>query len=275
MEFFRTTLASIGLILAAMAALSLIEALIPLRARGAWNRAHLAPNLALTFISFALNALFGSVLVLGLEWQHAQGFGLLPWLALPPLASGALAVGTLDLGFYLLHVAMHQIPSWWRFHAVHHSDPSVDVTTTVRQHPGESLLRFAFIAAFAIPLGASPAEFALYRVLAAQSGLLEHANFGLPPRLEAALSWLVTWPAVHKIHHSRDARLTNTNYGNLLSLWDRLFSTFTPAREGRHIAYGLAGFDEPGAQTTAALLWRPLRRVSFDGAAELSAGRIT
>ena len=119
-----------------------------------------------------------------------------------------------------------------------------------------------------IPLGASPAEFALYRVLAlaALSGLLEHSNFRLPQRLEAALSWVVSWPAVHKIHRSRDTGLTNTHYGNLLSLWDRLFSSFTPAREARNIAYGLADFDEPEAQTTAALLRRPLSHAALESA---------
>jgi sterol desaturase/sphingolipid hydroxylase (fatty acid hydroxylase superfamily) len=194
---------------------------------------------------------------------------------LPPLAATVVVVLALDLAFYLLHVAMHHVPGWWRFHAVHHSDPALDVTTTVRQHPGESLLRFAAIAAFALPLGASPAAFALYRVLAAVSGLLEHANFRLPLRLEAALAWVVTWPTMHKLHHSRDARFTDTNYSNIVSIWDRVLGTFTHPREGRNVAYGLDGFDAPAAQTTAALLSEPLRPASASGARELSAGNIS
>lgn len=275
MEFLQTTLSSIALILAAMAALSLLEALIPLRARGAWNRAHLGPNLALTFITFSTNAVFGSALVLGLEWMQPRELGLIAWLALPPLAATVVVVLALDLAFYLLHVAMHHVPRWWRFHAVHHSDPALDVTTTVRQHPGESLLRFVAIAAFALPLGASPAAFALYRVLAAVSGLLEHANFRLPLRLEAALAWVVPWPTMHKLHHSRDARFTDSNYSNIVSIWDRMFGTFTHPSEGRNVAYGLDGFDTPAAQTTAALLARPFRSSRDSGVHALSASHIT
>ena len=179
--------------------------------------------------------------------------------ALPPLLAMAAAVLVLDFSFYVAHVAMHHIPSFWRFHRVHHSDPAVDVTTTIRQHPGEGVIRYAFMAAFAIPLGASPGAFAVYRVWSALNGLLEHSNIQVPLWLDHLLSLVSTWPNMHKVHHSRDARYTDTNYGNIVSLWDRLFFTFTPARYGTNIVYGLDGFDDPATQTTAGLLVMPFR----------------
>ena len=259
MELFSSSLASIATILGAMALVALLESAIPLRARGTWNRAHLGPNLALTFVTFATNALFSGVLVLALAWLEPAGFGLLHWLALPALAHAVVAVLALDFSFYVAHVAMHKLPAFWRFHRVHHSDPAVDVTTTIRQHPGEGVIRYLFLAAFAIPLGASPGAFAIYRVLVALSGLLEHANVHVPARLDALLSLVFTWPNLHKVHHSRDAHLTDTNYGNLVSWWDRLFATFTPSREGARIAYGLYGLDDPATQRTAGLLALPFR----------------
>ncbi len=251
---------SIATIVGAMALVALIETAIPLHARGRWNRAHLGPNLALTLVTFATNAVFGAALVAALISLQAWGFGLLAWLSLPGWASGLAAVLGLDFSFYVCHVALHKIPAFWRFHRVHHSDPAVDVTTTIRQHPGEGLIRYSFLAAFACGLGVSPGAFAVYRLAVALSGLLEHANLRLPPRLDTALSLVFTWPNVHKVHHSRDARYTDTNYGNLVSWWDRLFSTFTPARYGADVAYGLQGFDDPGTQTTAGLLALPFRR---------------
>jgi len=257
MELFSSSLASIATILGAMALVALLESAIPLRARGAWNRAHLGPNLALTFVTFATNALFSAALVLALAWLEPAGIGLLQRLALPPLAHVAVAVLALDFAFYVAHVAMHKLPSFWRFHRVHHSDPAVDVTTTIRQHPGESVIRYLFLAALALPLGVSAGAFAMYRVLVALAGLLEHANVRVPPQLDALLSLVFTWPNLHKVHHSRDARFTDTNYGNLVSWWDRLFATFTPSREGATIAYGLDGLDDPATQRTAGLLALP------------------
>jgi sterol desaturase/sphingolipid hydroxylase (fatty acid hydroxylase superfamily) len=252
--------ASVGVILAAMAGLALVEAAIPLRARGRWSRTHLGPNLALTGLAFATNALFGSALVMALVQLEAEGVGLLRLLPLGPWASDAIAVLALDLSFYAAHVAMHRIPAFWRFHGVHHSDPAVDVTTTIRQHPGESVIRYAFLAAAGCAIGASPGAFAVYRLGVALSGLLEHANLRVPPRVDRALSLVFTWPGMHKVHHSRDPRLTDTNYGNLVSWWDRLLGTFTPSRLGADVVYGLDGLDDPATQTTACLLALPFRR---------------
>jgi sterol desaturase/sphingolipid hydroxylase (fatty acid hydroxylase superfamily) len=254
-------------ILAAMALVAALEAAVPLRARAFWNRAHLAPNLALTFITFATNALFGGALVLALVRLEAAGFGLLRLVPLAPWASAVLAVLILDFSFYVAHRALHAIPAFWRFHRVHHSDPAVDVTTTVRQHPGEGVIRYAFLTVFACAIGASPAAFAVYRGLVALAGLLEHANLRAPLGLDRALSLIFTWPHLHKVHHSRDRRFTDTNYGNLVSWWDRLLGTFTPSRHGTAVAYGLDGLDEPATQTAGGLLALPFRRAATSSGA--------
>jgi sterol desaturase/sphingolipid hydroxylase (fatty acid hydroxylase superfamily) len=260
MEWLQGTLSSIGGILAAMAALALVEAAIPLRKRGRWSRAHLAPNLALTLVTFATNALWSGLLVLGLAAAEARGLGVLHALALPGWASALVALLVLDLSFYVAHVAMHRVPAFWRFHRIHHADPTVDVTTTIRQHPGEGVIRYAFTSAFALALGASPAEFLLYRSAVAFTALLEHANLRVPRRLDDLLALVFTFPTVHKVHHSRERRLTDSNFGNLVSWWDRAFGTFTPAREGRSVEYGLDGLDDPATQSTAGLLALPFRR---------------
>lgn len=245
------------LILAAMTFVAAVEAAIPLHARGRWHRVHLVPNLTLTVVTFATNLVLNAGLLSVVLVLETQGLGLLRWLALPPVAAGCIAVAALDLAFYAAHVSWHRYPSLWRFHAVHHSDLAVDVTTTIRQHPVESLLRYAAMGITVLLLGPSPLAFGVYRVASALNGLLEHANVRAPGWLDGALSLVTTWPHMHKVHHSRVLAQTNSNYGNLLSVWDRLFGTFTPSREGTSIAYGLAGFDRAELQTTGALLRLP------------------
>jgi len=267
----RSGISTVGIILAAMAVVALIEIAIPLHARGRWHGAHLGPNLALTFITFATNIVFNSALVLTLTWQQSTGLGVLHMLELPRLVTVLVVVLVLDFSFYVAHVSMHRIPALWRFHRVHHSDPAVDVTTTIRQHPGEGVIRYAFMAAFACALGASPAAFAVYRSWSALNGLLEHANVRVPLWLDRVLSLVTTWPNMHKVHHSRIGTETNTNYGNIFSVFDRLFSTFTPSERGANVSYGLDGFDDPAAQTTAGLLAMPLS-ADADGAHRARAG---
>src|SRR5262245_18656453 len=260
-----SSISTVGAVVAAMAIVALLETALPLRARGRWHRAHLGPNLALTFITFATNIVFNAALVMTLVRLQSADFGLLPMLELPPLMMVLVVVLVLDLSFYVAHVAMHRIPAFWRFHRVHHSDPALDVTTTIRQHPAEGVIRYTFMAAFAFALGASPGAFAVYRSWSALNGLLEHANIRVPLWLDRVLSLVTTWPNMHKVHHSRSATETNTNYGNIFSFFDRLFLTFTPSSRGLNVAYGLDGCDDPAAQTTAGLLAMPFR----DGAASV------
>src|SRR5262249_45113174 len=178
---------------------------IPLHPRGRWGRFHVRPNLALTFITFATNTFLNAGLLIALFWLEAKGLGLLRLVSVRPLVAGVIAVLLLDFSFYVAHVAMHTIPGFWRFHRVHPADPAVAVTTRIRQHPGESVIRYAFMAAFAFAIGASPGAFAVYRVWSALNGLLEHANIRVPRWLDRALSLVTTWPNMHKIHHSRTA----------------------------------------------------------------------
>ena len=262
---FAPALPTVAAILASMAIVAVVEAAIPLHARTRSNRTHLAPNLALTFLTFATNFFLNAGLVASLFWMNARGFGILAALGLPPLAAGAIAVVLLDFSFYVAHVAMHKIPAFWRFHRVHHSDPALDVTTSIRQHPLEGLIRYAFMGAFAIALAPSPAAFAVYRTASALNGLLEHANVRCPLWLDRALSWITTWPHMHKIHHSRKPAETDSNYSNLFSIWDRVFGTYTPSKLGVSVEYGLEGMDDPETQSTKGLLalpFRPLAGVS-------------
>jgi sterol desaturase/sphingolipid hydroxylase (fatty acid hydroxylase superfamily) len=259
--FFTSGTATVGLILVTMAIVAVIEAAVPLHARGPWHRLHITPNLGLTLITFVTNLGLNVALLSLIALLEAHGVGLLAWFAVPPLAAGIVTVMALDLAFYAAHVSWHVVPSLWRFHAVHHSDPEVDVTTTIRQHPVEGLLRYAAMGATVLVLGPSVTAFAVYRIASALKGLLEHANVRMPQSLDRLLSLVTTWPHMHKVHHSRAMAMTNSNYGNLFSLWDRLFGTFTPSHRGVAVTYGLEGFDRPDLQTTAALLALPFREL--------------
>jgi len=251
--------ATIGAILLAMAAVAWIETVIPLHLGERASRAHLGANLALTFITFATNLFLNMGVVVTLAVLHRLGFGVLNLFPQPAFVAVIAVVLTLDLAFYVAHVAMHKIPAFWNYHLVHHCDPVVDVTTTIRQHPGESVIRYAFMAAFAFVLGAGPAAFAVYRTWSALNGLLEHANIRIPVWLDGLLALVTTWPNMHKVHHSRTREETDTNYGNIFSFWDRIFSTFTSPSRGIDIRYGLDGFDDSTTQTTQGLLRLPFQ----------------
>jgi sterol desaturase/sphingolipid hydroxylase (fatty acid hydroxylase superfamily) len=253
----RTNLLTVTTILGAMALLALVEGVIPLHVRGRWHRAHLGPNLGLTFITFGTNAFFSAGLMALMLWERQQDMGLLRALGFGSLMGDCVAVLLLDFSIYVAHVAMHKVPALWRVHRVHHADPVVDVTTTIRQHPLEGVIRYAFMAAFAAVLGVSLHAFVIYRLASALIGLLEHANIRLAPGLDRALAWITTSPNMHKIHHSRLPHETDSNYGNIFSWFDRAFGTFRASERGESVECGLEGYDETKVQTLHGLLSMP------------------
>ncbi len=262
----QTFLRNVAVLLAAMAMLSIFETLLPFSRKREWRRRHRVPNLQLAAVTlglnFALNA--GAVLITG--WLCARGFGLLAGAAVPPLAMTAIGFVVLDAATYTCHRSMHWLPLLWRAHRVHHADPLVDVTTSLRQHPIEGLWRFGFVMAPAWLLGAPAEAVAVYRLVSVLVGLTEHMDVKLWEPLDTALSWVFCTPNMHKVHHSRLATLTDTNYGNIFSLFDRVFGTFTPPSPARDIDYGLAGYDDVGTQQFGALLRLPFRAANHSTA---------
>jgi sterol desaturase/sphingolipid hydroxylase (fatty acid hydroxylase superfamily) len=246
-------------ILAAMALLALVETLLPLaRMRAGRERGRL-PNLALVAVTLACNFFFNAGAVGVSAWLAPLGPGLLAHSGLAPMALVAIGVVALDASTYACHRLLHAVPLLWRVHRVHHSDPRVDVTTTLRQHPIEGLVRILFVMAPAWALGVPPATVALYRAASALIGLAEHMNVKLWEPLDRALSLVICTPNMHKLHHSRRPLETDSNFGNILSAFDRLFASFIAPAAGARVDYGLEGYDAPETQRLGALLRLPFR----------------
>ncbi len=251
-------LTSIAIILAIMAAAALLEVAVPLYAgRRQPQGRHLA-NLAMTAQTLTFNFLLTSAAALAALVLPLASPGLMTRAGMPVAAQFVVGIVVLDFAFgYFAHRAMHMWPSLWKVHRVHHSDPFVDVTTTYRSHPIESAWRYFCILVPIWALGIPASAVVLYRVLSAANAIFEHANIRVRRDLDAAASRVWVTPNMHKVHHSREQAETDTNYGNLLSLHDRLFGTFTPSERAFSVVYGLEDVDPRVAQSFGALLAMP------------------
>ncbi len=222
-------LGSVGVVLAGMLLLSVVESFLAFR-RSPSRRSHLGTNLPLGVLTLATNLAFTIALGAACTFVPARPMGLALLIA---------GVVLLDFSTYVAHRAMHAVPFLWRFHRVHHADPLVDVTTTLRQHPGEGLVRFAFIALPTLVFGLPLEVVAIYRLISTMNGLLEHTNVRLFGPLDRVLAWVVVSPDMHKVHHSEDPRESDSNFGNILSAFDRLLRTFTTPTRCEGVRYGL------------------------------------
>lgn len=121
---------------------------------------------------------------------------------------------------------------------IHHSDNNVDVTTGLRHHPIESVLRGLFFLAGVIVAGAPVYAVMIYQTALVLATQITHANISLPRWLDKAASFIVVSPNMHKVHHHWQQPYTDSNYGAVLSIWDRMFGTFEKL-DPSQIRYGL------------------------------------
>ena len=146
----------------------------------------------------------------------------------------------LDLiGAYLVHLIEHKVPWMWKFHVVHHSDKNVDVTTGLRHHPGETVFRILFTILGVYVSGASIGMVMLYQSISVLFAHITHANISLPKNLDRIISYILVTPNMHKVHHHFKLPLTDTNYGNIFSIWDRFFGTYAYVDDSKTIVYGI------------------------------------
>ncbi len=167
-------------------------------------------------------------------YAEGHGIGLLNQLDWPDWLKIVVALLVLDLAIWAQHLASHKIPIFWRLHQVHHADRDIDVTTAVRFHPIEIGLSMLWKIVVVMAIGAAPIAVFLFEVILNACAMFNHANIALPSWLDRVLRVFVVTPDMHRVHHSVLWREHDSNYGFNLSLWDRLFRTYTAQPESGH-----------------------------------------
>jgi sterol desaturase/sphingolipid hydroxylase (fatty acid hydroxylase superfamily) len=211
-----------------------------------------------TFLMMRL-ALIPAV-VAAASWAQRNQFGLLYLLSLPAWLRALLAFLLLDYSLYVWHVLSHKVPLLWRFHNVHHTDLDLSVCTAIRFHFAEMFLSGIFRTAWVPLIGAGPVVVLVYEVVFEASVAFHHSNWRLPYRLERVLAWVVVTPRMHGIHHSVVHRETDSNYSNLLNVWDRLHRTIRLNVRQAEITIGVPGYRDSHDLTILGLLILPFRQ---------------
>jgi sterol desaturase/sphingolipid hydroxylase (fatty acid hydroxylase superfamily) len=224
----------------------LLESGLPYYRKPYKKAAHLGINLFFTFTTVLVNFLMAFMLLKTADWVASERIGILQWLPEMPLwLFFVLGLLLMDLvGAYFIHWMEHKVRWMWRFHLVHHTDPNVDTTTANRHHPGESVFRFVFTLIGIVVCGAPISLIMMYQSLSVVFTQFNHANIQFPRWLDNALSWVLVTPGMHRVHHHYVLPLTDTNYGNIFSIWDRLFGTFAQA-DNEKLIFGIDTHPDP------------------------------
>jgi sterol desaturase/sphingolipid hydroxylase (fatty acid hydroxylase superfamily) len=214
-------------------------------------------NIALWVINGAvISAVCGACACTVARWAGTVQAGLLNNVAVPGWAGILATVLALDFVSYAWHRANHRVRFLWRFHQVHHSDRSFTVSTAVRFHPGELLLSLPIRLLAVVLVGAPVVAVVVFEVVFAFANLFEHGNIGLPLRFEQRVAGLLVTPALHRRHHASRRPELDSNFGTILTLWDRLLGTYGQSSSAARFDTGLPS--GASARTVGEALLLPL-----------------
>jgi sterol desaturase/sphingolipid hydroxylase (fatty acid hydroxylase superfamily) len=150
-----------------------------------------------------------------------------PWpLSVPTFVGGFLL---LDAVAYWTHRAQHAVPPLWKLHALHHSDPDVDWSTSVRHHPFEYIIAAAIYWTAVVLFGLPAIVVAAHATATFVLAVVTHANARLPAWMERLLQPIIITPDLHLVHHNTAPADLNMNFGAVFSFWDRWFGTLHTA----------------------------------------------
>jgi len=248
----------------------LLESVFSARAWTGHRGRRLAFHVGVATLNSVLVRLF--VYVPFLLWTvhvEEQGWGISRWLGLVGWVEIIVSVVVLDAFDYFWHRANHRIPLLWRFHKAHHADVEMDVTTALRFHPGELLISGLVKALWIVVWGPTVVAWFLFEAMVSLCAQFHHSNIDFPDRAERWLALFIVTPRYHAAHHAVDRHWGDANFSTILSIWDRLFRSYSrPADggattnvpgsiglpEGRELAFSpLAWLDEPFRQRNLGL----------------------
>jgi len=202
----------------------------------------LRPEWQLDMVYFCVNHLLLAVFLLIGNYFVATVFGwavnaqLQQFLqSLPLWVQVVLLVICADFVLYWSHRLFHEVPSLWKFHAVHHSVETMDWLAGSRNHFFQAVVDRSLAMVPLYLLGADKAALDIYVTFAALQAVFVHANIGIP---FGPLKYLIATPQYHHWHHSTDKPAIDTNYAVHTPLFDRLFGSYHMPVDHWPQAYG-------------------------------------
>jgi len=162
-------------------------------------------------------------------------YNALPWHIPFTWWSFVLCLIWMDFWRYVAHRISHESRFWWATHVVHHSSEYYNLTVAFRvswiQH-----LKIVFFIPVALT-GFHPVVFIICQQIEVLYQFWVHTE--LIKKLPAPIEYIFVTPSHHRVHHARNEKYLDKNYGSTLIIWDRMFGTFQQEEADIKLIFGI------------------------------------
>lgn len=154
-------------------------------------------------------------------------YNLVPWSIPFTWWSFIPCLILIDFLRYLAHRVAHENRFWWATHVTHHSSEKYNLSVSFRLGWTQQIKLIFFIPVALA--GFHPVVFFICHQIEVLYQFWIHTEY--IKKLPKPIEYIFTTPSHHRVHHARNDKYLDKNYGSTFIIWDRMFGTFQPEEE--------------------------------------------
>lgn len=145
-----------------------------------------------------------------------------------------------EFGHFIYHYFGHKVRLFWCLHSTHHAPEQMNLSVTYAHFFLEAPYADVIRTTVCIFLGVQPELLFLIMFIDGTWGAFIHVGEGIMKdgRMGILGKYVLT-PSHHRVHHARNPLYMDTNFCNLLNIWDRVFGTYQDEHKDIQIEYGI------------------------------------
>ncbi|HEY4324730.1 MAG TPA: sterol desaturase family protein [Mucilaginibacter sp.] len=145
-----------------------------------------------------------------------------------------------ELAHFVYHFLAHKVRILWCLHSTHHAPSAMNLSVTYAHFFLEAPYADVIRTTICILLGVNPAMLFVIMFIDGTWGAFIHIGENLVTDARFGfLGRIVLTPSHHRVHHAKNPYYMDTNFCNLLNIWDKAFGTYQPEDLGAPIEYGI------------------------------------
>lgn len=145
-----------------------------------------------------------------------------------------------EFGHFIYHWLGHKVRLFWCLHSTHHAPETMNLSVTYAHFFLEAPFADVVRTTACILLGVNPPMLFFIMFIDGLWGSFIHVGEGMLQNGRLGfLEKIVLTPSHHRVHHARNPLYMDTNFCNLLNVWDKIFGTYQPENQAVNVEYGI------------------------------------
>ncbi|PVD50575.1 fatty acid hydroxylase [Terrimonas sp.] len=153
-----------------------------------------------------------------------------------------------EFSHFIYHFLAHKVRLLWCLHSTHHAPQTMNLSVTYTHFFLEAPYADVIRTTICILAGVNPPLLFFIMFIDGTWGAFIHVGESIMKDGRMGfMNKIILTPSHHRVHHARNPLYMDTNFCNLLNIWDKVFKTYEPERKEVKIEYGITRAMNPNS----------------------------